>query len=77
MSAAQSFLYAPKLLTTRPFADPAPKRTLAMAWRMSFPRHKAIDVLRTAIHACSASYWNYSSAPNSDTPGLLVENRDW
>lgn len=77
MSAAQNSLYAPKLLTTRPFAAPAPRRTLTMAWRVSFPRHKAIDVLRMAIHACSASYWNYSSARDSDTQGLLVENRDW
>lgn len=76
-SAAESSLYAPKLMVTRPFAEPVPKRTLAMAWRASFPRHKAIDTLRTAIHACSASYWNYRGEPGDDTRGLLVENRDW
>jgi LysR family hydrogen peroxide-inducible transcriptional activator len=37
------------LLTTRPFADRAPKRSVALAWRASFPRHKAIDVVRKAI----------------------------
>lgn len=36
-------------LVTRPFADPAPSRTAALAWRASFPRHKAIDALREAI----------------------------
>ena len=77
MSAAQNSLYAPNLLTTRTFAEPVPQRTLALAWRASFPRHKAIDALRTAIHACSASYWNYASSRDTASPGLLVENRDW
>jgi LysR family hydrogen peroxide-inducible transcriptional activator len=36
-------------LVTRPFAKPAPCRTTALAWRVSFPRHKAIDALRQAI----------------------------
>jgi len=36
-------------LTTRPFIKPAPCRTAALAWRVSFPRHKAIDALREAI----------------------------
>lgn len=37
------------LLTTRPFEGEAPKRSVALAWRASFPRHKAIDALREAI----------------------------
>jgi LysR family hydrogen peroxide-inducible transcriptional activator len=36
-------------LVTRPFADGSPSRTTALAWRASFPRHKAIDALRNAI----------------------------
>ena len=36
-------------LVTRPFAEPAPSRTVALAWRASFPRHKAIDALRQSI----------------------------
>ncbi len=51
-SAAGATRYAPNLLVTRPFAEPAPSRTVAMAWRASFPRHKAIDVLRKAINQC-------------------------
>ena len=39
-----------ELLTTRPFKDCNPTRTVALAWRASFPRHKAIDVLRKAIN---------------------------
>ncbi|HUH37833.1 MAG TPA: LysR substrate-binding domain-containing protein, partial [Spongiibacteraceae bacterium] len=36
-------------LVTRPFVAPAPKRTVALAWRASFPRHQAIDVISEAI----------------------------
>ena len=76
-TAADAPLYAPNLLVTRPFVSPAPKRTLALAWRISFPRHKAIDLLRRAIQASSSAYWNYNTARDQDTPGVLVENRDW
>ncbi|MBU3068616.1 hydrogen peroxide-inducible genes activator [Aestuariicella sp. G3-2] len=44
--------YSPDVLVTRPFADPVPQRTVALAWRASFPRHKAIDRLRQAINQC-------------------------
>jgi LysR family hydrogen peroxide-inducible transcriptional activator len=76
-TAAEAPLYAPDLLVTRPFASPAPKRTLILAWRISFPRHKAIDVLRRTIQASSSAFWNYNTARNQDTPGVLVENRNW
>lgn len=76
-TAAEAPLYAPSLLTTRPFAEPAPSRTLALAWRVSFPRHKAIDLLRKAIQASSSAYWNYNTAKAQDTPGVMVENRNW
>ncbi|UTW44454.1 LysR family transcriptional regulator [bacterium SCSIO 12696] len=36
-------------LITRPFKGACPSRTAALAWRASFPRHKAIDALRNAI----------------------------
>ncbi|MEH6625513.1 MAG: LysR substrate-binding domain-containing protein [Motiliproteus sp.] len=41
------------LVTVKPFANPQPKRTLALAWRASFPRPKAIDVLIDSIQRCS------------------------
>ncbi|NLG77332.1 MAG: hydrogen peroxide-inducible genes activator [Xanthomonadaceae bacterium] len=76
--AAEAPLYAPDLLVTRPFADPAPKRTLLLAWRVSFPRHKAIDLLRVAIQASSSAFWRYNTAlRNQDGQGMLVENKDW
>ena len=76
-AAAEAPLYAPNLLITRPFESPTPKRTLILAWRVSFPRHKAIDVLRRTIQASSSAFWNYNTARNQDTPGVLVENRNW
>jgi LysR family hydrogen peroxide-inducible transcriptional activator len=76
-TAAEAPLYAPNLLVTRPFASPVPKRTLILAWRVSFPRYKAIDVLRRTIQASSSAFWNYNTARDQDIPGVLVENRNW
>lgn len=41
--------YDAESLVTRPLADTQAMRTVALAWRASFPRHKAIDRLRKAI----------------------------
>ncbi|WP_114418002.1 hydrogen peroxide-inducible genes activator [Marinospirillum perlucidum] len=41
--------YAPDVLVTRPFEDPVPSRTVAVAWRTSFPRPKAIEALVQAV----------------------------
>ncbi|GAB1265614.1 hydrogen peroxide-inducible genes activator [Aurantivibrio infirmus] len=54
-SAALTSQYAENLLTTRPFCEPVPKRTVALAWRASYPRLKAIDMLRKAIQQCQLS----------------------
>ncbi|MBR9755170.1 hydrogen peroxide-inducible genes activator [Cobetia sp. 4B] len=45
--------YESGVLETRPFKDPAPSRSVALAWRASFPRPKAIDVISQAIAECS------------------------
>jgi LysR family hydrogen peroxide-inducible transcriptional activator len=76
-TAAEAPLYAPNILTTRPFVNPMPKRSLVLAWRVSFPRHKAIDLLRRAIQASSSAYWNYNTAKSQEAPGVMVENRNW
>ena len=44
--------YENAMLVSRPFVDPAPSRTVAIAWRASFPRPKAIDALAKAISQC-------------------------
>lgn len=52
-SAIHSPYYAEGVVEVRPFSEPKPKRTVAIAWRMSFPRAKAIDVLVDAIERCA------------------------
>lgn len=40
------------LLRVKCFVDPTPTRRVGLVWRSSFPRHKAIDVIRQAILDC-------------------------
>jgi LysR family hydrogen peroxide-inducible transcriptional activator len=40
------------LLTTRPLAVDSPQRRIGLAWRKSFPRPRAIDLLWESIRAC-------------------------
>lgn len=54
-SAIHSPYYAEGVVEVRPFANPVPTRTVAIAWRMSFPRPKAIDVLVDAIKRSAAT----------------------
>ncbi len=51
LSAAQIGPYGDSLLCTRPFAGTPPSREIALAWRASFPRHQAIDIISRAIKA--------------------------
>lgn len=37
------------LLAIRPFVEPEPSRRVALAWRVTYPRSGAIDVLRAAV----------------------------
>jgi LysR family transcriptional regulator, hydrogen peroxide-inducible genes activator len=41
------------LIRILPFARPVPTRRVAIAWRRSFPRPEAIEVLRKSILACN------------------------
>ncbi len=40
------------LLRVKPFTEPTPTRQVGLVWRSSFPRHKAIDVMRQALLDC-------------------------
>ena len=44
--------YPDHLLAVRPFSQPIPQRTIALAWRISFPRPKVIDLISHAIDQC-------------------------
>lgn len=48
-SAAGTKSYAPGYLITKPFTQPEPSRTVAIAWRKQFPRTEAIDLLVNII----------------------------
>jgi LysR family hydrogen peroxide-inducible transcriptional activator len=62
LSAAQIAPYGDGVLCTRPFADPAPTRTVALAWRASFPRHQAVDVISQAIKAAAPAAMKSTAA---------------
>lgn len=72
-SATSSALFSAQALATRPMQG-QPKRKISLAWRASFPRHKAIDAVRRAIQACT---WQFTTAHDTSNSGLLVENASW
>jgi len=48
-SAANFSLYSQSVLTVRRFSGTPPKRTVGLAWRASFPRPKAMDMISRVI----------------------------
>ncbi|NKI18210.1 hydrogen peroxide-inducible genes activator [Spongiibacter sp. KMU-166] len=48
-SAAEVAPYGKGVLCTRPLSGPSAMRSVALAWRASFPRHQALDVIGTAV----------------------------
>lgn len=54
-TAAGAHTYSQRLLSIRRFSNPVPTRTVALAWRVSFPRPKVIDVINAAVRDCNLS----------------------
>lgn len=54
-TAAGAHSYSQRLLAIRRFSRPIPTRTIALAWRVSFPRTKVIDVISKAVQNCNLS----------------------
>ena len=50
-SAALESSYDKNNVVVVPFLDPPPSRSIALAWRASFPRPEAIDLLINALRA--------------------------
>lgn len=48
-SAADELPVQNPLVAVRPFSDPQPTRRVALAWRVTYPRSGAIDMLRAAV----------------------------
>ena len=59
-TAAGAHSYSQRLLAIRRFRNPAPSRAVALAWRVSFPRPKVIDVISKAIRDCNISCVKYA-----------------
>ncbi|MCQ4309560.1 hydrogen peroxide-inducible genes activator [Pseudomonas stutzeri] len=55
LSAVDSHHYSAGVLDIRPLTPPVPFRTVAIAWRASFPRPRAIEVLADSIRLCSVA----------------------
>ena len=51
-AAAEGRTVETRLTAVRPFAPPVPSRRVALAWRRSFPRPRAVEAVRQAILAC-------------------------
>ncbi|MCG8435823.1 MAG: hydrogen peroxide-inducible genes activator [Gammaproteobacteria bacterium] len=52
LGTAQTPKRANRLFIEKPFSGKTPQRIVALAWRSSFPRPEAIEVLRRAIMEC-------------------------
>jgi len=58
-TAAGAHSYSQRLLSIRRFNNPVPSRTVALAWRVSYPRTKIIDVINTVVRGCNLSCVKY------------------
>jgi LysR family hydrogen peroxide-inducible transcriptional activator len=52
MSATGLTAFSQQQLCIKPFTANGPKRTVALAWRASFPRFQAIDIISNAVNQC-------------------------
>jgi LysR family hydrogen peroxide-inducible transcriptional activator len=68
-TAAGADRYSQRLLAIRRFSNPVPSRTVALAWRVSFPRPKAIDVVTRSIAQCNLSCVTRMPARSSAAAG--------
>ncbi len=59
-TAAGAHSYSQRLLAIRRFSHPMPSRTVALAWRVSFPRPKVINVINAAVRDCNLSCVKYT-----------------
>lgn len=51
-SAVDTLAQDDPLLRVRPFVEPTPTRRIGLVWRASFPRHRAIDLVRQVLLDC-------------------------
>ena len=73
---ANSAKYRSPLLKTIPFTTPAPSRRIALAWRKSFAREKAVAVLAEGIQALELPCLHMLRAPSEPLPAALGRQRN-
>ena len=66
-TAAEGRTIDTRLTAVRPFAAPVPTRRVALAWRRSFPRVRAVEAVRQAILACKLP--GVTMLPNAQATG--------
>jgi LysR family hydrogen peroxide-inducible transcriptional activator len=76
-SAAVASLCALNKLVIRPLSAAGANRRLALAWRASFPRHKAIDMLRKAIQTSSGAYWDFATEQDEGSQSMFHQTESW
>ena len=76
-TAADAPVYAPDLLVTRPFESPSPKRTLILAWRVSFPDIRPSMFCAVLFRPAARPSGTIIRLEVRTSPGVLVENRNW
>ena len=76
-SAAVASLCAANKLAARPLFAEGASRRLALAWRATFPRYKAIDILRKAIQTCSGAYWNFTTEHDEGEQSMFRHSESW
>jgi LysR family transcriptional regulator, hydrogen peroxide-inducible genes activator len=76
-SAAVASLCAANKIVARPLLASSANRRLALAWRATFPRHKAIDMLRKAIQTCSGAYWNFTTEQDDLEQSMFHQTESW
>jgi LysR family hydrogen peroxide-inducible transcriptional activator len=70
-AAAEARTAENKLTAVKPFAAPVPSRRVALAWRRSFPRARAVELVREAILACKLP--GVTMLPNAEpTPAIAA-----
>lgn len=52
-TAADPLIEREPLVRVLPFAEPQPSRRIGLAWRVSFPRSPALDVVKAAVLDCN------------------------
>jgi LysR family hydrogen peroxide-inducible transcriptional activator len=68
VTAAEARTTDNKLVAVRPFAPPVPSRRVALAWRKSFPRPRAVRAVRDAVLACKLP--GVTALPDTPQTGL-------